>query len=85
MPAKPINSAATAISRTGANRLSAETSSRENFPATTASTIISSGTPVDSAQVSNRRSTTPERRKPTGGPPRSAATATGRSTRSDCR
>ena len=49
------------------------------------STIASSGTPVDSTQVRTRRCMTPAARKFSGTPPRSAATATGRSTRSDCR
>ena len=53
--------------------------------ATTASTIASSGTPVDSTQVSTWRRMTPGARKFSGTPPRRAATATGRSTRSDCR
>ena len=56
-----------------------------NLLATTASTIARIGTPVDSTQVSTWRWITPGARKFSGTPPRSAATATGRSTRSDCR
>ena len=84
-PANPITRAAAAVSRIGANRVSAGASSSENFVAAIDSTIISSGTPVDSTQVSTSRWTRPGRRNPSGIPPRSAATATGRSTRSACR
>jgi hypothetical protein len=49
------------------------------------STMASSGTPVLSTQVSTWRWITPGAWKFSGTPPRSAATATGRSTRSDCR
>ncbi len=56
-----------------------------NLLATNASTIARSGTPVDSTQVSTWRRMTPAARKFSGTPPRSAATATGRNTRSDCR
>ena len=61
VPANPITSAATAISRIGVNRASAEADSSENLLATTASTIASSGTPVDSTQVSTSRWMTPGR------------------------
>ena len=74
-----------AISKSGTSRLSADELSRENLLAAMDRMIISSGTPVDSTQASTSRSTTPGRRKFSGTPPRSAATATGRSTRSDCR
>ncbi len=56
-----------------------------NLLATSASTIARTGTPVDSTQVSTWRRITPGAWKFSGTPPRSAATATGRSTRSDCR
>ena len=56
-----------------------------NLLATKASTIARTGTPVESTQVSTWRRMTPGARKFSGTPPRSAATATGRSTRSDCR
>ena len=85
LPSRPITKAATAISRIGTKRLSGDELSRANLLATTDRMIISSGTPVDSTQARTNRSTTPGRRKFSGTPPRSAATATGRSTRSDCR
>ncbi len=55
------------------------------WSATTASTIATSGTPVDSAQVSSWRLMTPGVPTFSGSPARRAATATGRRTRSACR
>lgn len=85
VPARPITSAAPASIRIGVNSWSGEALSTLVLPATTAKTIESTGTPVDSTQVSTRRWITPAAWKFSGTPPRSAATATGRSTRSDCR
>ncbi len=69
----------------GVNSFSGVACSRDALSATTASTIASTGTAVDSIQVSICRKMTPGALTFSGTPPRSAATATGRSTRSDCR
>ena len=59
--------------------------SSDVLPATTASTIASTGTAVDSVHVSIWRMITPGALTFSGTPLRRAATATGRSTRSACR
>ena len=74
-----------ASSRIGVISLSAGAVRISNLLATKASTIARIGTPVESTQVSTWRRMTPGAWKFSGTPPRSAATATGRSTRSDCR
>ncbi len=83
--ANPITNASNAISRIGLNSFSGGACRNEALSATTASTIASSGTPVDSAHASSWRPMTPVALMFSGSPPRKAATATGRSTRSDCR
>ena len=82
-----MTSAAMAINRIGVNRASGEVSTMasRNLLAEIATMIMSNGTPVESTQARTSRSTTPGRLKCSGTPSRSAATATGRSTRSDCR
>ncbi|CNI16306.1 Uncharacterised protein [Mycobacterium tuberculosis] len=67
------------------NKLSGAACSSATLSATTVSTIASTGTAVDSIQVSIWRRMTPGALTFSGTPLRSAATATGRSTRSDCR
>ena len=74
-----------ASSRIGVVSFSAGAVRISNLLATNASTIARIGTPVDSTHVSTCRWMTPGARKFSGTPPRRAATATGRSTRSDCR
>ncbi|CAG7463303.1 hypothetical protein PICSAR35_04544 [Mycobacterium avium subsp. paratuberculosis] len=81
----PMPSAATASSRMGVNSFSGVACSSEVLSATTASTMASTGTAVDSIQVRIWRRMTPGALTFSGTPLRSAATATGRSTRSHCR
>lgn len=78
-------SAANASNRIGLNSTFGVVCSREILSEITASTIASSGTAVDNTQVSISRRMTPGARTFSGTPLRSAATATGRNTRSDCR
>ena len=85
LPARPTASAVIASSRMGVLSWSFWAMKVVYWPASRATMIASSGTPVDSTQVSTWRWMTPGARKFSGTPSRSAATATGRSTRSDCR
>ncbi len=85
VPNRPMISAAMASSRIGVVSLSAGAVSTSNLLATRANTIARMGTPVDSTHVMTWRWITPGARKFSGTPPRRAATATGRNTRSDCR
>ena len=80
-----MTNAAMANSRIGVLSRSAGAVRIPNLLATKASTIARTGTAVDSTHVRTWRWITPGARKVSGTPPRSAATATGRSTRSDCR
>ena len=81
----PMPNAANASNRMGVNKLSGAACSSETLSATTASTMASTGTAVDSIQVSICRKMTPGAFTFSGTPLRRAATATGRNTRSDCR
>ncbi|CKS47873.1 Uncharacterised protein [Mycobacterium tuberculosis] len=81
----PMPSAASAIIRMGLNSASGVACSKAILSAATASTIARSGTPVDGIHASISRSMTPGALTFSGTPLRSAATATGRNTRSDCR